>query len=248
MVNSKPPPPHFQTSSFKFIFTFYQILHEGEKSPVLSSARSKRGLCLAAKRHDQGIRILPNFKPKKLDLRLWRFFVEYVLLSQIPWRRFNQGRYPAQSAVPQLCPFKGRSVTLAACSGMRFYPTSNQNDSIWGCGVFLLNTFYCHKYLEEGSTNAGTRANPPYLSYARSRGGPWRWPHVRRIAILPNFKPKLLDLRVLGFFVKYVLLSQIPWRRFNQSGYPGQSAVPQLCPFKERSVTLAACSGNSDFI
>jgi len=37
---------------------------------------------------------------------------------------------------------------------------------------FLLNTFYCHKYLEEGSTKAGTRANPPYLSYARSGGGP----------------------------------------------------------------------------
>jgi len=37
---------------------------------------------------------------------------------------------------------------------------------------FLLITFYCHKYLEERSTNPGTRAKPPFLSYARSKSGP----------------------------------------------------------------------------
>jgi len=35
----------------------------------------------------------------------------------------------------------------------------------------LLITFYCHKYLEERPTNAGTRAKPPFLSYARSKSG-----------------------------------------------------------------------------
>jgi len=34
---------------------------------------------------------------------------------------------------------------------------------------------------------------------------------------------------------------------FNQCGYPGQSSVPQLCPFKGWSVKLAACSGYSNF-
>jgi len=52
---------------------------------------------------------------------------------------------------------------------------------------------------------------------------------------------------VLRFFVNYVLLSQIPRRTFNQCGYMGQSTVPQLCQLKERSVTLAAFSGNSGF-
>ena len=105
--------------------------------PFFSYAHSKS--CVWRWPHFQDIEILPNFKPKLLDLRVLRFF--------------------------------------------------------------LLNRFYCHKYLEERSTNAGMRANPPYLSYARSGGGLWHWPHVQGIAILPNFKTKLLDLRVLRFFL-----------------------------------------------
>jgi len=182
---------------------------------------------------------------------IWRccvFFDNYVLLSQIPWRIFNLCGNPGQSAIPQLCLIKERSVTLAACSGNSdFTQLQTKITRFEGFAFFLLITFYCHKYTEERSTNAGTRANPPFLSYARSRGGLWSSPHVQDIAILPNFKAKLLDLRVCRFFFKNVLLSQILCRRFNQCGYPGKSAVPQLCPFKERSVTLAACSGNKIF-
>jgi len=111
------------------------------------------------------------------------YFVNYVVVSQIPWT-FNQCGYSVQSAIPHLCPFKARSVSLAAFSGKSDFS---------------------------------------------------------------QLQTKLLDLRVLRFFVKYVLLSQIPWRTLNQCGYPGQSAYRQLCPFKERSVKLAACSGSIDF-
>jgi len=54
----------------------------------------------------------------------------------------------------------------------RFYPTLNKNNSILGCWIFSIITFYCHKYLEERSTNADTRANPPFFSCARSKSGP----------------------------------------------------------------------------
>jgi len=37
---------------------------------------------------------------------------------------------------------------------------------------FLLITFYCHKYLQERSTKAGTQAKPTFLSYDRSKCNP----------------------------------------------------------------------------
>jgi len=43
----------------------------------------------AAKGHVHGIAIFPNFKKKYLDLKVLRFSVDYVLLSQIPSRTFN---------------------------------------------------------------------------------------------------------------------------------------------------------------
>jgi len=55
-----------------------------------------------------------------------------------------------------------------------FLPTSNQNIPIWGCCEFLLITFYCWKYREKSSDNAGTRARSPFHSYDRSKCGPWR--------------------------------------------------------------------------
>jgi len=63
-------------------------------------------------------------------------------------------------------------VTLAVCSekcDSTLYQT--EITRFEGVEFVLLKTFYCYKYLEEGSTKAGTRANPPFLSYARSKSG-----------------------------------------------------------------------------
>jgi len=50
-------------------------------------------------------------------------------------------------------------VTLAACSGNSdFIQLQTEITRFEGVAFFLLITFYCHKYLEERSTNAGTQA------------------------------------------------------------------------------------------
>jgi len=61
-------------------------------------------------------------------------------------------------------------VKLAACSGNSDFTQLQTKLLDLRVLHFFVNYDLFHKYLEKRSTNAGTQANPPIVSYARSKG------------------------------------------------------------------------------
>jgi len=62
-------------------------------------------------------------------------------------------------------------LTLAACSGKSDFTQLQTKKLDLSFLHFFDNYVYSYKYLEERLTNAGTRANPPFLTYALSNSG-----------------------------------------------------------------------------